>query len=287
MKLHSVLVMPNYKKQGTADVVRRVLTWAGAHDIRVLVLQEHARRIPAVFHENVTTLTSRNEKKLLADCSLVLTIGGDGTLIRGAAYAAKYQIPITGVNTGTLGFLADIYPRETEDKLERLLQGDCAREVRSGISASWEGGSVGMALNDIVLIKTSKGGLCGVMVYFGDELVGRYRADGLIVTTPTGSTGYSYTAGGPIIHAGADVIGITPLCPQYRMNIPLVCAADRPIRIIPTQGSIHVAADGKAIATLKEGCEMRITKAKEQIELIRFADAWGVIDWMERVGRLG
>ena len=287
MKLHSVLVMPNYKKQGTADVVRRVLTWADAHDICVLVLQEHARRIPAAFHENVTSLTSRNEKKLLADCSLVLTIGGDGTLIRGAAYAAKYQIPITGVNTGTLGFLADIYPRETEDKLERLLQGDCAREVRSGISASWEGGNVGMALNDIVLIKTSKGGLCGVMVYFGDELVGRYRADGLIVTTPTGSTGYSYTAGGPIIHAGADVIGITPLCPQYRMNIPLVCAADRPIRIIPTQGSIHVAADGKAIATLKEGCEMRITKAREQIELIRFADAWGVIDWMERVGRLG
>ena len=287
MKLRSILVMPNYKKQGTADVVRRVLTWADAHDIRVLVLQEHARRIPAAFHENVTSLTSRNEKKLLADCSLVLTIGGDGTLIRGAAYAAKYQIPITGVNTGTLGFLADIYPRETEDKLERLLQGDCAREVRSGISASWEGGNVGMALNDIVLIKTSKGGLCGVMVYFGDELVGRYRADGLIVTTPTGSTGYSYTAGGPIIHAGADVIGITPLCPQYRMNIPLVCAADRPIRIIPTQGSIHVAADGKAIATLKEGCEMRITKAREQIELIRFADAWGVIDWMERVGRLG
>ena len=287
MKLHSIFVLPNDKKEGTADVVRRVCFWAGENGGKLVMLQEHESKLQAVLRNDVTFMTDRSEKKLLTDCGLVLTIGGDGTLIRGAAYAARYRIPITGVNTGTLGFLADIYLHETEEKLDRFLHGDCVREKRSGISASWKGGSVTMALNDIVLIKTSKGGLCGVMVYFGDELVGRYRADGLIVTTPTGSTGYSYTAGGPIIHAGADVIGITPLCPQYRMNIPLVCAADRPIRIVPTQGSVHITADGKSIGTLKQGCEMRITKATEQVELIRFADAWGVIDWMERVGRLG
>ena len=121
MKLHSIFVLPNYKKEGTADVVRRVCFWAGENGVKLVMLQEHESKLQAVLRNDVTFMTDRSEKKLLTDCGLVLTIGGDGTLIRGAAYAARYRIPITGVNTGTLGFLADIYPHETEEKLDRFL----------------------------------------------------------------------------------------------------------------------------------------------------------------------
>ena len=190
------------------------------------------------------------------------------------------------MNTGTLGFLADIFPEETEDKLDRIRKGTCMIERRDCLSATWGDAHIPIALNDIVLQKKTRGGICGVAVYFGKELVGNYRADGLIISTPTGSTGYAYAAGGPIIHADADVISVIPLNPQYRMNIPLVCASGATIRIVPTLGALDITADGEEAGTLKKGAELIVGRAKEHVDLIRFSADWGVIDWMERVGRL-
>lgn len=286
MTILNMLVLPNFKKEGTAGVLRRVISWAGRNGVQVLMRKEHEKKVEASFCKGIVFFQERDEKRQLTDCDLILSIGGDGTLIRGAVVAATYGIPITGVNTGTLGFLADIFPEETEGKLDRILQGKCVHDRRDCLSAAWGKNKIPIALNDIVLQKKTRGGICGVAVYFGKELVGNYRADGMIVSTPTGSTGYAYAAGGPIIHADADVISIIPLNPQYRMNIPLVCASDSKIRIVPTIGALDITVDGEVAGTLKKGEELIVGKAKEHVELIRFSADWGVIDWMERVGSL-
>lgn len=286
LTIERMLVQPNFKKEGTASALRRVFSWAGRNGVQLLMHAEHERKVDAAFRKGIVFYTERTEKGALADCDLILTIGGDGTLIRGAKVAAARGIPVCGVNTGTLGFLADIFPEETEVKLDRILKGKCVLDRRDCLSAAWGEQRIPIALNDIVLQKKTRGGICGVAVYFGRELVGNYRADGLIVSTPTGSTGYAYAAGGPIIHADADVISVIPLNPQYRMNIPLVCASDSVIRIVPTFGALDITADGDDAGSLKRGQELVVTRSKEHVDLIRFSSDWGVIDWMDRVGQL-
>ncbi|MBQ6583414.1 MAG: NAD(+)/NADH kinase [Mogibacterium sp.] len=281
-----VYVIPNYRKKETSRSMERMLRWAEETGSQILTDPKWEKRLPEEFREAVRFLDPA-ELAEEGDCQYIVTIGGDGTLIRGAALSAELDIPIVGVNTGTLGFLAGIEPDKISRKMTWLLEErNFHIEERTGVSASVKDTQIPFAINDIVLQKAIHGGLAMIDIFYGSEIIGHYRSDGLIVATPTGSTAYAYAAGGPAIHPAAEVLAVMPICPQNKMNIPLVAGIDKPISFCIQQGTMKVLADGVEYGTLRKGAQMTVTCAERKLKLVRFEREWGILDWQEKVSRL-
>lgn len=169
-----------------------------------------------------------------ADAAIVL--GGDGTILACASQAAELNVPILGINLGTLGFLAEVEKTEADFAVDKLLAGDYRIEERLMLEASViRNGSVvkkQTALNDFVVSCSSFRRIIATDVYVGDSFVGRYDGDGLIFATPTGSTGYNLSAGGPIIDTVLnDVAVITPICPHTSFSTSIIVPADKTIKV--------------------------------------------------------
>lgn len=281
-----IAVIANYKKKETVRSVERLLEWAAMRKVTLWIDGKQRKRIPSAYWSYVKFLEADGDYDY-SQCRFVLTVGGDGTLIRGAGLSAEHGIPIVGVNTGTLGFLAAIEPEDVSDRLDDLYWGrHYYVEPRLALAAKWGDRSVTCAINDIVLQKSSHGGLSSIDIYYGEEKVGHYRSDGLIVTTPTGSTAYAYAAGGPAIYPTVEALSILPICPQNRMNIPLTVGTDRDIRVHVRQGVMRILADGTDMGSLGRGELMTVHKAANDVGLIRFTKGWGILDWQEKVARL-
>ena len=281
-----IYVIPNYYKRETVHSMDRLLKWAEDTDSVIMIAEEHKGRI-SPDKDKAVRFIEKNSRKDISNCQLIVTVGGDGTLIRNAEFATEMDLPVIGVNTGTLGFLARIEPGEVRKKMNKLLHEDEHHiENRMGLSASWNGKEKSFAINDIVLQKETRGGLASIEVCIGDEVIGRYRSDGVIVTTPTGSTAYAYAAGGPVMHPSMDIACVLPICPQNRMNIPLVVDLDKPVKLIIRQGTMRLLADGVDYGTVRKGEKIYITKADKKLKLVNFDDDWGIIRWQEKVGRL-
>lgn len=201
----------------------------------------------------------------------ILSLGGDGTLLRGAQAAVKWNVPLLGVNLGRVGFLAEAEPENIEDVLQQLLEGDYTLEERDLLSVEtaterW------LALNDVVVSRGGYARLITLDALVDGECAGRYVADGLVVTTPTGSTGYSLSAGGPIVSPHVDCMVITPICAHSLQHRPCVVPGSADIRLelgtdAEQQASLQV--DGQSYALLKAGDWVNIHKAEEKIRLVR------------------
>lgn len=281
-----IYVIPNYYKRETSHSMANLLRWAEATDSVVVIAREYEGRIPPDKSKAVRYI-EKNDMSELKKCEVVITIGGDGTLIRNAGTASDLGLPIVGVNTGTLGFLASIEPGEVKNKMDILLKGDEYHiESRMGLAAAWSTGEIHYAINDIVLQKASHGGLASIDVCIGDEIIGRYRSDGVMVTTPTGSTAYAYAAGGPAMYPAMDIACVLPICPQNRMNIPLVVGMDKSVTFNIRQGTMRLLADGVDYGAVRKGEKISVTKAAKRLDLIKFDDDWGIMQWQEKVGRL-
>ena len=208
---------------------------------------------------------------------LLLTLGGDGTLLRGARLVASREVPVLGVNLGHLGFLTSIVPAELEDGLRAVASGEIVLDRRMALTAeriqrSGESGASYLALNDAVLHKGGFARVIRLAVYAGDEEVGRYRADGIVVSTPTGSTAYSLSAGGPIVSPSIDCIIATPICPHTLAVRPLVLPPDETVsvEVLSPDGEIVLTIDGQEGAELAAGDRVVIRRAPNAIPLIRF-----------------
>lgn len=197
-----------------------------------------------------------------AECAIVL--GGDGTMIQAAIDLVHCDVPILGVNTGTLGFLTEVECQNLEEALERLLKDDYTTESRIMLkeTAKFKGEDSRTscyALNDMVIAKQGECRLITVKVFQGEELVDIYRADGLIVATPTGSTGYNLSAGGPVLVPGLHATVITPICAHSLNKRSLLLDAKE--RIVLEIGQTKEAgedtavlqADGRTVGMLKTG----------------------------------
>ena len=214
------------------------------------------------------------------ECAIVL--GGDGTIIQAANDLVHKDIPILGVNLGTLGFLAEIEKQNIIPALKSLFEDKCKIEERmmltGQIGRQGLGDFLGYALNDIVI---SKRGLCRlitVKVYVNDELIDTYLGDGVIVSTPTGSTGYNLSAGGPVVVPGIKAMMITPICPHSLNNRCIVVSADDKVvlelgKSKETQLDEGIAVfDGKIVSDLSTGDKIEIKKAKEVTKLVKITD---------------
>ncbi len=211
---------------------------------------------------------------LWENADIAFIIGGDGTMLQAAPHCAKHRIPTLGINFGKVGFLTEVEPDELENAIDRVLAGQYITENRMLINMKINGEEHGShALNDIVVAKTEGEKLIGVELYTDNELVNHYAADGLIIATPTGSTGYSISAGGPVVDPRMSLYVATPICAHMLSVRSAVLPADKDIVIrlcndYPKNSAI-VTADGEQKAVITEHDEIRITRSEHEFELIR------------------
>ncbi|HEX8317527.1 NAD(+)/NADH kinase [Longimicrobium sp.] len=208
---------------------------------------------------------------------LLLTLGGDGTLLRGARMVAREGIPVLGVNLGHLGFLTSAPRDEMEAGLSRWLAGEFSIDERLVLlvhteTAEGERGRDHLALNDAVLHKGGAARVIRLSMTATRDVVGSYSADGIILATPTGSTAYSLSAGGPIVSPTVDCIIATPICPHTLGVRPLILPADETVMVevlSPTQ-ELLLTIDGQESETLVPGQRVVVRRAPQPVRLVRF-----------------
>jgi NAD+ kinase len=212
-----------------------------------------------------------------AGLDLLLTLGGDGTLLRGARMVAAHGVPVLGVNLGTLGFLTSLGPAELEDSLALVVAGEVVLDERMLLQASAraaDGTSRGayLALNDVVLHRGGVARMIQMTVYAHGEEVGTYSADGLILSTPTGSTAYSLSAGGPIVSPAVDCIVATPICPHTLAVRPLVLPAAETVevKVLSPAEELILTVDGQEGAPLLPGDRLVVRRVSTPLRLVRF-----------------
>ena len=206
---------------------------------------------------------------------LVIVVGGDGSLLSASRILARYDTPVLGVNRGRLGFLADISPDDLQVLVPDVLDGNFSREKRFLLDALVlrNGKTVGKAdaLNDVVVNSGTSAQMIEYELYIDDTFVYRQRADGLIVSTPTGSTAYSLSGGGPIMHPTLDAVVLVPMFPHALSSRPIVVDGDSEIRVdILQRNRIHppVTCDGQVNMTARPGDSVIITKKPDRLTLL-------------------
>jgi NAD+ kinase len=214
-----------------------------------------------------------------ADLDLLVTLGGDGTMLRGARMVAGTSTPVLGVNLGRLGFMTSVGRADLPAALENLFAGDYWLDVRSTLdvrvtSADGVPGASFVALNDAVLHKGGFARVIRLTVHVGpdDQEIGTYTADGIILSTPTGSTAYSLSAGGPIVVPSMECLIATPICPHTLVVRPMVLPMDTEVTVTPLAGvdEVILTVDGQDGAELKPGDRLAVRRGEPTVALVRF-----------------
>jgi NAD+ kinase len=224
-------------------------------------------------------LETANRHVIGEQCDLVIIIGGDGTLLNAARTLTDFGVALLGINRGRLGFLADISPTEITERLDEILDGKYLSEKRfllqTAIERDGEHISQSYAFNDVVVHKWDVARMIETKSYINDKYVHTMRSDGLIVSTPTGSTAYALSGGGPILNPTLDAIVLVPICPHTMSNRPIVVDGNSRIKIEVTDSSrshAQVTCDGQINLGLVSGDQILIWRKEEPINLIHPAD---------------
>ena len=259
-----VAVLPNLDKRGSAEVVEKLG--------KIL----KAENIEAYIPDSIccTDFKHAPEDELYRIADIIITIGGDGTIIRYAKRAAEDNKPVLGINAGRMGYLANIEQNELS-LLSKLKNAEYFIEKRMMLSISVvENGNVVneyTALNDAVITSGFISRIVDISVGVGNDYIS-YRADGLIVSTPTGSTAYSMSAGGPIIDPLTESFCITPICSHSLSAKPILLGADNEIKVkafSKKRTDIYLTVDGRKVAAMKPYTEVYIKKSEQVAQLIR------------------
>jgi NAD+ kinase len=240
-----------------------------------------AREREVVFEESTCRLlegkplNSVPQIELASHSDLVIVVGGDGTLLHTARTLASQNIPILGINLGRLGFLVDLSPDQMTTRLEEILDGQYEQEYRFLLEVSMGDESSPhqniLAFNDVVLHKWNIARMIEFETYVDNQLVNDQRSDGLIVSTPTGSTAYALSGGGPLLYPTLNAIVMVPICPHTLSNRPIVVDGDSTIEIHldPAHAEdVQITCDGQATIPAMPGESIRIRKSQHQVRLI-------------------
>jgi len=210
---------------------------------------------------------------------LIVVVGGDGSLLSAARIAIKKNIPVIGINRGNLGFLTDISPQDIETSLGKILAGVYIEESRSLVQAKIHDNETTFfqsdALNDVVLSRGIETRLIEFDVYINDQFVSHYRSDGLILATPTGSTAYALSAGGPIMHPNLNAMVIVPMFSHSLSSRPLVIDGDAKIDLRITENNavdLQISCDGHEYHRVKPGQHVAIEKNIAKLRLLHPSD---------------
>jgi NAD+ kinase len=215
---------------------------------------------------------------LAREADLLLVFGGDGTMLHAARDIAGSRTPLLGINIGGLGFLTAVPSRQLARALEQIWRGEFQYESRALIEASgrFNGKRVRKsALNDIVISRGALSRLISLDVSVNGELITRYRCDGLIISSPTGSTAYSLAAGGAVVSPAAEVFALTPICPHALSNRSIILPLDATIRVKamnPAPATL-LSVDGEVVADLDAGDEVTVRRSRSVVRLVHLADS--------------
>jgi NAD+ kinase len=251
------------------DFIERVIRWAIANK-HVIYISESVFAICADICEHLPKIVIDDEEAINA-ADVVISVGGDGTLLRAARLVVGKNKPILGINIGRLGFLANINQDKIENALEYTTNGQYEIDKRQLLKADLSDGTTHYALNEFLFSKGSKGSMITIDAYYDDIFINKYWSDGLIIASPTGSTAYNMSAGGPIIMPGTDVMVLNPINPHTLTTRPLVLSSSRPLTIkadIKNQEVIF-SKDGEIADIVGDELVVKIHKSKHAIDLIK------------------
>jgi NAD+ kinase len=272
-RITRVGLVAKHNLEAAAGVLAELAGWLEARDVRA-VFETDTARLAGVPAGRPTH--TRNE--LPSSCDLVVVLGGDGTLIGMAGRIASTgaNTPILGVNFGSLGFLTEITLPELYQALESALEGRASIEERGMLTARTVRGTHAIAehtvLNDIVITRGAMSRIIEMSVSVGDEPVVRFRADGILIATPTGSTAYNMAAGGPIVHPAVDAILLTPIAPHTLSNRPIVIPATSEVHVRPIteqNAEVYVTFDGQAGFPLQADDIVSVRRAPQPLRIVK------------------
>ena len=248
-------------------------------------------------HSSFSEMQVVPQEDLYKHCDLVIVVGGDGSMLKVAGSLANQNLPVVGINRGLLGFLTDIRPEEIESVLGQVLDGQYKEETRFLLNVSIKRGErteeIGSALNDVVLHPGIPAQMIEFSLFIDEEFVYQQASDGLIVATPTGSTAYSMSAGGPIMHPKLDAVVLVPMYPHSLSSRPVVIDGESEIKIIVGDRynvMPQVSCDGSVEFTAEIGDEILVSKKAEKLRLLHpveynyYATCRSKLHWSERLG---
>lgn len=249
--------------------LKRLVSFLETRDVKVLLDSETGAVIPD------TTVKRVRRELLPSHCDLVIVVGGDGSLLGSARLMAGTGVPLLGINRGRLGFLTDISPDEIESKVGEVLDGVYEREQRFLLQATVlrHKKVIGqsLALNDVVLHPGQFIRMIDFELHIDDTFVYKQSSDGLIISTPTGSTAYALSGGGPIMHPSLDALVLVPMNPHTLSSRPIVVTGGSDIRLVVGEQrgvNPHITCDGQAHIVTQAGDEVRIQKSPDLLDLI-------------------
>lgn len=216
-----------------------------------------------------------NEEQIIEQADILLTLGGDGTILRTVQVIGSRSIPILGVNLGGLGFLADTPPDAFIEHIESFIDGHYILEERAMLQCRVnEGAEKYFAFNDMVIDKAGFSRVIEIITRIDGHLLNSYIADALILSTPSGSTGYSLSAGGPIVIPQTEVLIINPICPHSLTNRPVVVPNDSIItlKVSTEHKEVNLFRDGQLVASLPSGTRFEFTKSPYKMKLVKMKE---------------
>lgn len=266
-----VLLKPHHPE--AAQTVCRLVEWLGARNIVPVVG-------PRVEELNLTSeagcvIEMMEHERMAESVDMIVVLGGDGTMIATARMLGDHEKPVLGINFGTLGYLAEFRVEEMIPALESILDGNYDLDRRMMVSARLYRGDEQKAhervLNDVVISKSALARIIEIDTRINGKFVNRFRADGLIVSTPTGSTAYNLSAGGPIIYPSMNAVVITPICPHTLSNRPIVVPDDVEIELVlkTPKEDVALTLDGQVGISLEVEDRVVITKSRTAFNLMQ------------------
>jgi NAD+ kinase len=265
-KISTVGIISKPKIKHAAELVCGLLAWLAERGITARCDEQTA------LYGNIPEFFDREH--IPDGCDMIIVLGGDGTLLAAARFVAGRNIPLLAVNLGHLGFLTAIQVGELYPHLERTLNGETHAEKRAMLDCRLvrNGEVIGSycALNDVVIAKSELARMIDLDTYVDDHFVAAYKADGLIIASPTGSTAYSLSAGGPVIFPSVSAFCITPICPHMLTNRPVIVSSTSTIRILNHgDEGIYLTVDGQVGQPLRAGDQVLCYSSPNAICLIR------------------
>lgn len=248
-----------------------------AKEFEVYVYSDFHSKIKAYFTDKSQIKVFHSFDDFPNHAELVVSIGGDGTMLQASEFALQFDIPVAGLNTGRLGFLSAISLDEIEDAIDILVKKDFEYEERVLLEVNDPPGLFSpssLALNELTLHKKDSSSMITIHAFLGDEFLNSYWADGLIIATPTGSTAYSLSCGGPIIVPGSENFVITPIAP-HNLNVrPIVVPDDREIVLhIEGRDDFYLASLDSRNVSIEAGIKIRLKKADAKLKLAMLPDS--------------
>lgn len=261
MEPKSVGLLVHSHREDRLEKAQKTIDCLNNHGIKVFVEKQLANEMNC------------NLPILAEAVDAIIALGGDGTLLRAARYAVKWDVPLLGINLGRVGFLTEVEHESLEDALVRLAQGSFKIEKRMLLDIAVNGGAPLFAVNDAVINRSGHARLISVDASVSGDLIGTYMADGLIVSSPTGSTGYSLSAGGPIVSPDLECMIISPICARSLQHRPVVVSGKDCVELKATcdEGiSLVLVIDGMPPIEIESPSRIIIKKAAAKLKLVRF-----------------